>query len=638
MKDVGIVPTLQVLLFQQQRPSDTSRVAWLTLNLLLASLMVGALVGCGGGGSATTTTTTTTTTPLTVTLGASSVVVGQDGVAATVSLATLGPSGSPTVAFAGLPSGITVQYLSTSGMLQFTGSASAAAGTTSVTVSVSQGGQSASNTLSVISAPVVAISGTQDTSKGVNGKLIHAMGTSFQPAEWSNTFFNTNTSARETALGALGAKYIRIQAVSQGVPMKSNTGTSADWDFSIIDSVVQPALQQGSLEFQVAVAPAWMQTSSGHLDVDNHLNDFAAYAANLVRYYNKGGFDWGGKHFASPLGTSYPIRWWGIFNEFNYNGLTAAQYVKVYNALVPEMLAVDPTIKLSALELGNAPPGSGWSGDPELYLPTIFAPAASGGINAQVDAVSAHFYGTCNQSDSDQKLFAAVPVFAQGVSYFYQQMKQRSDLANTPVWVTENNVNADYANSQGMSSCTPTQTFVTDTRGTNAFFAAWRGYAFSQLAKVGNQALYHWDYDADAQYGEVNSGTGAPYLSYWIDQELAKMYPANAAAQQILKTTDTDDTEVESLATLNASSQVIVMLANHALVSTTDNNGTGADRTVIVDYTNANLAAVPATAGLLVYDSTTGTSAAPTATTVSYSTRIPVSLHGYGLTFLTVGP
>lgn len=594
--------------------------------------MVGALVGCGSS-------TTTHSQALTfgVSLGASSVVVGQDGVAATVSLTTFGQSGSPTVAFAGLPSGITAQYLSTSGMLQFTGSASAAAGTTSVTVSVSQGGQSASKTLSVISAPVVAISGTQDTFKGVNGKLIHAMGTSFQPAEWSNTFFNTNTSARETALGALGAKYIRIQGVSQGVPMKSNTGTSADWDFSIIDSVVQPALQRGSLEFQVAVAPAWMQTSSGHLDVDNHLGDFATYAANLVRYYNKGGFDWGGKHFASPLATTHPIQWWGIFNEFNYNGLTAAQYVKVYNALVPAMLAVDPTIKFSALELGNAPPGSGWSGDPELYLPTIFAPSASGGISAQVDAVSAHFYGTCNQRDSDQKLFAAVPVFAQGVSYFYQQMKQRSDLANTPVWVTENNVNADYANSQGMSSCTPTQTFVTDTRGTNAFFAAWRGYAFSQLAKVGNQALYHWDYDADAQYGEVNSSTGAPYLSYWIDQELAKMYPANPA-QQILKTTDTDDPEVESLATLNASSQVIVMLANHALVSTADNNGTGADRTLIVDYTNANLPAAPATAGLLVYDSTTGTSAAPTATTVSYSTRIPVTLHGYGLTFLTVGP
>jgi hypothetical protein len=90
----------------------------------------------------------------------------------------------------------------------------------------------------------------------VGGTLIHAMGTNFQPAEWSNAFFNTNTSTRETALGGLGAKYIRIQAVSQGVPMKSNTGTSADWDFSIVDSIVQPALQEGSLEFQVAVAPA----------------------------------------------------------------------------------------------------------------------------------------------------------------------------------------------------------------------------------------------------------------------------------------------------------------------------------------------------------------------------------------------
>jgi hypothetical protein len=371
--------------------------------------------------------------------------------------------------------------------------------------------------------------------------------------------------------------------------------------------------------------------------VDNHLDDFAAYAANLVRYYNKGGFDWGGKHFAPPLGMSYPIQWWGIFNEFNFNGLTAAQYVKVYNALVPAMLAVDPTIRFSALELGNAPLGSGWSGDPKLYLPTIFGPAASGGINAQVDIVSAHFYGTCNQRDSDQKLFAAVPVFAQGVSYFYQQMQKRSDLAKTPVWVTENNVNSDYPNSQGMSSCNPTQTFVTDTRGTNAFFAAWRGYTFSQLVKVGNQALFHWDYDANGQYGDVNYSSGTPYLSYWVDQRLAAMYPANGM-QRILKTTETDVSELESLVTLNGSPQVIVLLANHALAAATDNDGTGATRTVIVDFTDANLAKTPATVSLQVFDSVTETSAAPATTTVPFAVRIPVTLHGDGLTFLTVGP
>jgi hypothetical protein len=47
----------------------------------------------------------------------------------------------------------------------------------------------------------------------------------------------------------------------------------------------------------------------------------------------------------------------------------------------------------------------------------------------------------------------------------------RLDLANVPVWVTEDNVNADYDNN-GMSNCNPGQTFVADKRGTSAFFAA----------------------------------------------------------------------------------------------------------------------------------------------------------------------
>ena len=87
-----------------------------------------------------------------------------------------------------------------------------------------------------------------------------------------------------------------------------------------------------------------------------------------------------------------------------------------------------------------------------------------------------------------------------------------------PVWVTENNVNADYEGNNGMSTCNPNQVFVDDHRGTSAFFAAWRPCAicFRQLGKVGNQALYHWQrYYGDRQYGEVDKSGLAPYLSYW---------------------------------------------------------------------------------------------------------------------------
>ena len=313
--------------------------------------------------------------------------------------------------------------------------------------------------------------------------------------------------------------------------------------------------------------------SNGQLDVTNHVKDFAAYAANLVRYYNKGGFDWGGVHFQSP--SSYPITYWGIFNEPNGNGITAAQYVTIYNTVVPAMLAVDPTIKLSAIEYSDYGLGTGDGGDPMTYLPNFVAPANAGGVNTQVNLLSTHFYSTCNQSDTDQTLMNTVPGFAANVSYFYKEIQTRPDLGNIPVWVTENNVNADYSASNGMSTCNPNQVFVDDHRGTSAFFAAWRPYVFSQLGKVGNQALYHWAYDGDQQYGEVDT-SGNTYLSYWVDQTLATIYRSTPSAPgpNILDLTATDTSTVETLATEGAGGVVTVMIVDRAVRSTTDNNGT----------------------------------------------------------------
>ena len=193
------------------------------------------------------------------------------------------------------------------------------------------------------------------------------------------------------------------------------------------------------------------------------------------------------------------------------------------------MLAVDPTIKISALELSDFGLGSGGSGDPTQALPTFLAASNAGGVNTQVDVLSTHFYGTCNQSDSDTTLFAQVPVFTQNINYFYKTLANRPDLTQAQVWVTENNVNADFSDGNGKSICNPGQTFVTDQRGTSAFFAAWRPYVFSQLGKVGNRALYQWEYAADKQYGEVDSAS-VYYLSYWVDRTLANMFPSTPSS------------------------------------------------------------------------------------------------------------
>jgi len=304
--------------------------------------------------------------------------------------------------------------------------------------------------------------------------------------------------------------------------------------------------------------------------------------------------------------------------------------------LVPAMLAVDPTIKLSAIEYSDYGLGTGDGGDPMTYVPTFVAPANAGGVNTQVNLVSTHFYSTCDQTDTDTTIMNTVPGFAANVSYFYKELQTRPDLANVPVWVTENNVNADFSASNGMSTCNPNQVFVDDHRGTSAFFAAWRPYVFSQLGKVGNQALYHWAYDGDQQYGEVDTN-GNTYLSYWVDEELASIYPStpSASGPNILALTATDNSTVETLATKNANGSVTVMVLDRAVHSSTDNNGAGDPRTVIVD--DSSLGSFTS-ASLLTIDAATSVASAPTPVSVTPASRMTVNLPGYGVAWLVLTP
>lgn len=598
------------------------------------------MAGCGGSGSSTPPLT------LSASLGASSLVVPQDGTPATLPVTLNVANGTVTITVSGLPSGVTEQYSvgssSTVYNLTFVGNAALPAGSYPAVVQVSEGSQTAMANFTLVSAVVAKVLSASDTTLGIGGVLKQFMSTSFQVAEWDGDYFGgSNAASLESQMTAMGPQHIRLQIVSQGVAMSTDTGTASDWNFTIMDQTMQPVLASAdySPEFQIATAPAWMCFSNGQLDVADHVNDFAVYAANLVRYYNKGGFDWGGQHFESPSLLSpspHPITWWGIFNEPNGNGITAQQYVTIYNTVVPAMLAVDPTIKFSAIEFSDYGLGSGDGGDPMTWLPTLFAPASSGGLNAQMNIVSTHFYSSCNQSDPDQALMNTVPQFAANVSYFYQELQNNPNLTNVPVWVTENNVNADYEGANGMSTCNPGQPFVDDHRGTSPFFAAWRPYVFSQLGKVGNQALYHWAYDGDQQYGEVDPN-GNTYLSYWVDQALATIYPATPGSpgQNILTLSATDTTTVETLATQNADGSVTVMVDDHAVASPTDNNGSGAPRTVIVDL--SSLSAFSSASELSI-NATSSASTAPVPVSVTPAARMTIPMAGYGVTWLLLKP
>ncbi|MGA8581069.1 MAG: hypothetical protein WB579_20440, partial [Bryobacteraceae bacterium] len=245
-------------------------------------------------------------------------------------------------------------------------------------------------------------------------------------------------------------------------------------------------------------------------------------------------------------------------------------------------------------------------------------------------AVALHYYSTCNQRDTDQTIMGSIPGFLSDLQYVQQQLQINPALSNVPVWVTENNVNADYAAANGMSACNPGEVYVTDLRATDAFFAAWRPYLFSQLAQGGNQSLYHWDFDADAEFAEVDYTAGTTYLSYWVDYELAHLFPSPPGAT-ILQLTNSDPSALEALAVRNDDGSVVILLANHAVRNSTDNNGPGVAATVTLDVSalgSFSLATVTSV------NANTDPSAGPSTQSVTPQGIISVSFPGYGVAFV----
>jgi uncharacterized protein (TIGR03437 family) len=458
---------------------------------------------------------------------------------------------------------------------------------------------------------------------GVNGRLQLPMSTSFQLAPWSYQFFSLAPTAT-TPLGALYPWHTRVQVINTGIPL-----TAPDtWDFSELNTMFAPVQSTGdhSPEFQIGTAPAYMSDSNGYI-LPASFSEFAQMSANLVHYYNTGGFTDSGNFFQSP--TPYPVTWWGIFNEPNGNGLTSQQYVDLYNTVAPAMAQADPSIKFLAVELSD------YGTQAETYLPAFVS-----GVTAPVDVLATHFYSSCDQTDTDAQVFATVPGFVSEVQDIYSQLATNPSLAGVPVWVTENNVNADYDAGNGLSACNPGQTFVMDLRGTSPFFAAWRALVFASLGETGVQALYHWDFGDNQQFGEVDTA-GNPYFSYWVDYYLSHWLPS-PPGQDILQVTATGcclwiynggnplGLDTHTLAARNVDGSIVILMSNHAVASATDNNGGGTVRDFMLDLS----ALGTFTSATLIHLDATTPATGPVPEQVTPAAQMQVVLEGYGAALL----
>ncbi len=530
----------------------------------------------------------------------------------TATITRTGSVGNVTLTVTGLPSGATAQIQSpgagNSGSIAVDPGTSAADSYT-LHVTAGDGTVSDSTTLALVVGAVVHVN------SGLNGRFEVAMSTSFQPAEWDYQFFQQNPAAT-VPLNNLLSQHVRLQPLSQAIPQSS----LLTWDFPMVDAITQPVLGVGdnSPEFQIAKAPAFMYDAAGNFN-DPTFAQFATYTQQLVSYYNKGGFvSLDSQFHVSP--SPHPITYWGIYNEPNFNSVSATQYWQMYNKVVPAMQAIDPSLKFVAEELGDYP-----------SLAQMYMPAFVSNVTAQVDVLATHFYSTCSQRDTDAQLFSTIPSFVSEVNVIKSYLNTNSKPASVPVWVTENNVNADYDKGGGINACN-NNAFTADERGSSAFFAAWRPYVFSQLGKAGTKALYHWSFPGDVQYGEVDGNTARIQLSYQVDYWLARIFPSPPGSDLLLYSTS-DSQDIEILPVQNPDGSIVVMVANFAVASAGDNNGAGAPRTIAVD-----LSALKnfASGSLLTIDATTDVVNGPAAASVTPATRMTITLDGYGVAFLTL--
>lgn len=447
---------------------------------------------------------------------------------------------------------------------------------------------------------------------GVTGRLALAMSTGFQPASYDAYDFQGFPGA-VSPLAALHPQHIRIQSISDGDPQTTLT----TWDFTDLDEATQPILTVGdhSPELQLGQGPAFMYSANGHLR-DTTFQPFVTYATQMVRYYNAGGFTApDGKHASA---SRYHITWWGIYNEPNINNLTNSQYATLYDKTVRAMQTVDPTLHFVAGEV---------TGD--LYTLQNYLPGLVGGITARVDAVAIHLYSMCNQAVPDAIVMETVPTFAASVQTAEAVAALNPVTASAPIWITENNVNADYNLGNGISACNG-DAYVPDARGSSPFFAAWRPYVFSRVGQAGAHALYHWSFFGDITGAEVNRTTDADQLPYWVDYWLARVFPSPPGAN-ILSVTNSDTVHVEVLATRSDSGGVAILVDNHAVASLNDNNGKGAPSVVTLDLSALGTLG---SGEMVTIDAKTDPSAGPTPMSFTPSSTMTVALPGYGVTFL----
>jgi hypothetical protein len=417
--------------------------------------------------------------------------------------------------------------------------------------------------------------------------------------------------------GALAPPVVRINVTTIGSPALMPGGAKqGDWRFDYLDAMVNDIrLARGEVLLTIAYAPDWMWDCSRRTIRDPTFAEFGAYMARLVAYYNAGSFRAeDGRTIRNPSGLTNRITFWEMWNEPDLstpdcapqgNHLTTAQYVAMWNATVPRMLAVDPAIKLLGPSTSSA-----------VQFPE-YVPALMAGAIRKPDAISFHGYGGWRNSQTDRLVFdgtsdcCGVDAIVRGVALV------KTQAPGLPVWITEINVNSAGENDPAK-------------RGSTAYGAAWGASAFRRLTLAGADVIlqYQFAHPDLRELSLVDVATGQPLLPYWRDYYLARYF----APGSTIVAAESDIKEVEVLAVRPAgSSNVRVLVVNRRVDGPTSVGGSGLPTTARVRVGN-----LPGIAKVVarVLDRGTPLETGPASVDLGAAESATVILSGYGVALL----
>ena len=436
-------------------------------------------------------------------------------------------------------------------------------------------------------------------------------------------------SGAQAKLNTYAPPLVRIHAGTDGgTPALPEATTPGNWDFTALNQLVNNVRAYGGAPLlNVRYAPNWMWTCSAYWSDTNQgigtlrdltFQQFATYMARLVSYYNKGSMTTeAGQVLNNPASTNNRITYWEIWNEPDYSNetpchpadwgpaLTSDTYVKMWNAVVPSMRAVDPSIKVVGPATANVETGQDPEYVPDLMQHAIYKP----------DVISYHGYGGWDNSQGDLEMFDGGPD-TDGLAYIVNGVDTvRAWAPGKPIWLTEMNVNADWGNDPARRPWT-------------AYGVAWGATAFRNLGLKGVALLNQYDFIEIPQFGLIDDTTGATNPGYWRDMLLNQSFPPGST---ILRSSSSK-ADILALAVRQSNGTINILVINRQVNSPSSVGGPGLPATLTVQLQGIT----PAAISLQKIDGSTNSSREPQIVTLSPSTSLQVSFNGYGMAILHV--